>query len=104
MTGLDGLSKGQYAKEEDLLVTGKIIVGKAYDGAEIDYANSYVKVTDEETGDEIWREAIDESTLVKDNFDSELQWFEGLQTETGMLKRCTHYRYTTVMPAPYLKT
>lgn len=99
VTGLDGLSKGQYAKEEDLLVTGKIIVGKAYDGAEIDYANSYVKVTDEETGDEIWREAIDESTLVKDNFDSELQWFEGLQTETGMLKRCTHYRYTTVIPA-----
>ena len=99
VTGLDGLSKGQYAKEEDLLVTGKIIVGKAYDGAEIDYANSYVKVTDEETGDEIWREAIDESTLVKDNFDSELQWFEGLQTETGMLERCTHYRYTTVIPA-----
>lgn len=99
VTGLDGLSKGQYAKEEDLLVTGKIIVGKAYDGAEIDYANSYVKVTDEETGDEIWREAIDESTLVKDNFDSELQWFEGLQTETGRLQRCTHYRYTTVIPA-----
>ena len=99
VTGLDGLSKGQYAKEEDLLVTGKIIVGKAYDGAEIDYANSYVKVTDEETGEELWRETIDESTLVKDNFDDELASWEGLQTETGRLQRCTHYRYTTVIPA-----
>lgn len=99
VTGLDGLSKGQYAKEEDLLVTGKIIVGKAYDGAEIDYANSYLKVTDEETGEELWRETIDESTLVKDNFDDELASWEGLQTETGRLQRCTHYRYTTVIPA-----
>lgn len=99
VTGLDGLSKGQYAKEEDLLVTGKIIVGKAYDGAEIDYANSYVKVTDEETGEELRRETIDESTLVKDNFDDELASWEGLQTETGRFQRCTHYRYTTVIPA-----
>lgn len=99
VTGLDGLSKGQYAKEEDLLVTGKIIVGKAYDGAEIDYANSYVKVTDDETGKELWRETIDESTFVKDNFDDELASWKGLQTEAGGLQRCTHYRYTTVIPA-----
>ena len=72
---------------------------EAYDGAEIDYANSYVKVTDEETGEELWRETIDESTLVKDNFDDELASWEGLQTETGRLQRCTHYRYTTVIPA-----
>ena len=39
VTGLDGESKWMqpYTKGEDLLVTGKIIVGKAYDGAEIDY-------------------------------------------------------------------
>lgn len=101
VTGLDGESKWMqpYTKGEDLLVTGKIIVGKAYDGAEIDYANSYVQVTDDETGEELWREPIDESTFVKDNFDEELNNYEGLQTETGMLKRCTHYRYTTVIPA-----
>lgn len=100
VTGLDGESKWMqpYTKGEDLLVTGKIIVGKAYDGAEIDYANSYVKVTDDETGEELWRETIDESTFVKDNFDKDLN-NDGLQAETGMLKRCTHYRYTTVIPA-----
>ena len=101
VTGLDGESKWMqpYTKGEDLLVTGKIIVGKAYDGAEIDYANSYVKVTDDETGEELWRETIDESTFVKDNFDKDLNNDDGLQAETGMLKRCTHYRYTTVIPA-----
>ena len=100
VTGLDGESKWMqpYTKGEDLLVTGKIIVGKAYDGAEIDYANSYVKVTDDETDDELWRETIDESTFVKDNFDKDLN-NDGLKAETGMLKRCTHYRYTTVIPA-----
>lgn len=101
VTGLDGESKWMqpYTKGEDLLVTSKIIVGKAYDGAEIDYANSYVKVTDDETDEELWRETIDESTFVKDNFDEELNNDDGLQAETGMLKRCTHYRYTTVIPA-----
>ena len=58
-----------------------------------------MQVTDDETGEELWRETIDESTLVKDNFDDELASWEGLQTETGRLQRCTHYRYTTVIPA-----
>lgn len=110
---LDGNSAGGYhgafLAGKDVLLTGKLIIGKAYEGSEIDYANSFVTVKDEE-GKEIWKQAIEEGALVKDDFNQEIlaAWgnTEGLTTggtneETGekITDWCSHYRYTTVLPA-----
>ena len=100
---------GAFQAGRDVLLTGKLIIGKAYEGSEIDYANSFVTVQDEE-GKEIWKQAIEESALVKDDFNQEIlaAWgnTEGLTTggtneETGekITDWCSHYRYTTVLPA-----